>query len=238
MAGYKTTMTKRKFTNKRPRSAASRAFSRSLTKTIPLGKNDYGFPDKFKTKLRYCESGYWSAAAGGSQSNTFRMNSVYDPNLSGIGHQPMYHDTLALIYGKYRVTKAVITVKFASSSPPALTAVNYGPTCVGLVCSNSSSFVSTSVDQRMEQNDNSTKILQPKGGGNEVVTCRQTFYPGRDLGNGAIDDSGAGSFGNNPAQVYHCHAFKIDQGESSAIQWYATIEYEIECFQRLEQPSS
>lgn len=238
MAGYKKSAAKRTMTRRTRRGDAQRAFSRSLTKTIPLGYSDYGFPDKFKTKLRYCESGYWDAAAGTSNSNTFRMNSVYDPNLSGIGHQPMYHDTLALIYGKYRVTKAVITVKFAAVNAPALAALNYGPTVVGLVCSNSSSFVSTTVDQRMEQNDNSTKILQSKGGYNEVVTCRQTFYPGRDLGNGTIDDSGAGSFGNNPAQVYHCHAFKIDQNIATSIQYYTTIEYEVECFQRLEQPLS
>jgi len=239
MAGYKTTMTKRKFTRKRPRSAAYGAFQRSLTRSIPLGKSDYGFPDNFKTRLRYCETGSFAAASGANNSNTFRFNSIYDPNLSGIGHQPMYHDTLALVYGKYRVTKAVFTVKFAMSSPPSLTgAVNYAPTTVGVICSNSSSFVSTSADQRMEQNDNSTKILGAKGSGSDIVTCRQTYYPGRDLGNGTTDDSGAGSFGNNPAQVYHAHIFKIDQNATTDIQWYVTIEYEVECFQRLEAPLS
>lgn len=238
MVGYKTSKAKRTITRRTRRGDAQRAFSRSLTKTIPLGYSDYGFPDKFKTKLRYCESGYWDVSLGANASNTFRMNSIYDPNLSGIGHQPMYHDTLALIYGKYRVTKAVMTAKFAMVSAPALAAANYAPTVVGLVCSNSSSFVSTSVNQRMEQNDNSVKILGTKGGSNEVVTCRQTFYPGRDLGNGTIDDSNAGSFGNNPAQVYHCHAFKVDDNSPTSIQWYITIEYEVECFQRLEQPLS
>jgi len=236
MAGYKKSQAKRMITRRTRRGDAQRAFSRSLTKTIPLGNSDYGFPDKFKTKLRYCQSSYWDSGLGLNASNTFRLNSVYDPDFSGIGHQPMYHDTLALIYGKYRVTKAVITVKFAAVNPPALVGTNYGPTVVGLVCSNSSSFVSSTVDQRMEQNDNSSKILQAKGGGNEVVTCRQTYYPGRDLGNGAIDDSGSGSFGNNPAQVYYCHAFKTDQSAATSIQFYTTIEYEVECFQRIEQP--
>jgi len=238
MAGYKTTLAKRKYVKRSRRSDAAKAFSRSLTKSIPLGKNDYGFPDKLKTKLRYCETGYFDIPSGASQSMSFRLNSVYDPNLSGIGHQPMYHDTLALIYGKYRVTKSTITAKFAQTSPPALSAANYGPTVVGIICSNSSSFVSTSVDQRMEQNDNSVRILMTKGGSNEVVTCRQTFYESRDLGNGITDDSSAGTFGNNPSQVYHAHVFKQDQVATSGVQWYVTIEYEIECFQRLEQPTS
>jgi len=39
----------------------------------------------------------------GPQVYRYNLNSVYDPNRSGIGHQPYGHDTLITIYNRYRV---------------------------------------------------------------------------------------------------------------------------------------
>jgi hypothetical protein len=41
----------------------------------------------------------------------FRANSLYDPDLSGIGHQPMFHDNYSQLYQKYRVISSKIKVK-------------------------------------------------------------------------------------------------------------------------------
>lgn len=48
--------------------------------------------------------------AGGSNMWQFRANSLFDPDASGAGHQPMYHDNYANLYQKYRVNYSVITV--------------------------------------------------------------------------------------------------------------------------------
>jgi len=209
------------------------------TKSFTLSKSDYGFPDKFRTRLRYCDTIQFTAAGGAAQANTFRLNSIYDPDLSGSGHQPMYHDTLALIYGKYRVLGARIKVDFAMRSPPTLAGVEYGPTVVGVITSANNSLQSSGSNQLLEQNNNSVKILGDKGGSAAVVTCYQEYKPWRDIGNGQIDDTSASSFGNNPAQVFHAHIFKNDSGTASAaVTAYVTIEYEVEVFQRLEAATS
>jgi len=235
--GYKqTTMTKyqkRKPGTKWGTSATKR--SRYNQKRFTLSKSDYGFPDKFSTKLRYAEVITFTAGAGAFQANTFRLNSVYDPNLSGVGHQPMYHDQLALIYGKYRVNGARIRVRFEMVSLPSTATASYAPTLCGIVCSANSSFVSSSYEQLLEQNNNQVKVLGDKSSGNSEVIVTQTFSPSRDLGNGAVDDSNAGSFGNNPSQVFYAHVFKNDMtANPSIVQALVEIEYQIEVYQRLE----
>ncbi len=41
---------------------------------------------------------------------TFALNSIYDPDVTFTGHQPMYRDQLAAIYSKYIVKKAHVEI--------------------------------------------------------------------------------------------------------------------------------
>lgn len=43
---------------------------------------------------------------------SFRANSIYDPDLTGVGHQPRYHDQWSNFYERYMVVGSNITVKF------------------------------------------------------------------------------------------------------------------------------
>lgn len=74
-------------------------------KKAPLG----GFPNTKTVALRYVTT----QAINTSSSNTvrvFRANSIFDPDFTGGGHQPMYRDQYALIYDDYRVNYATITM--------------------------------------------------------------------------------------------------------------------------------
>jgi len=48
--------------------------------------------------------------AGANARYLFRANSIFDPDHSGVGHQPYGHDNLQSIYKQYVVDKAVITL--------------------------------------------------------------------------------------------------------------------------------
>lgn len=52
-----------------------------------------------------------NALTGANVTHQFRINSLFDPDYTGIGHQPMYHDNYTFIYQKYRVISAKIIVK-------------------------------------------------------------------------------------------------------------------------------
>lgn len=76
------------------------------------------FPPNLWTTFTYTETiKLQQAVAGVPQAYGFRANSLYDPNLSGTGHQPRYMDTLCgpdggtAPYRNYRVHASKISIK-------------------------------------------------------------------------------------------------------------------------------
>ncbi len=82
-----------------------------LTHTIPLGASAI-VPRKRRLQMRYVDQVYLNgtAAAGGRVNYIFRANSIYDPDYTGTGHQPMGHDTYAALYNHYSVRRSAIRV--------------------------------------------------------------------------------------------------------------------------------
>ena len=74
-------------------------------------------PDRFITSLNYSElHAMTTAGVGVPVQQLYRANSLFDPNLSGIGHQPLGHDELATLYTKYTVTGISYRVTFTNQS--------------------------------------------------------------------------------------------------------------------------
>jgi len=61
-----------------------------------------GFPDRLETTLRYSEN-YSFSASPTPAAQRWAVNSAFDPNVSGVGHQPSYFDTFSGIYARYYV---------------------------------------------------------------------------------------------------------------------------------------
>lgn len=69
---------------------------------------------RLRTTLCYVEK--ISLAALPSFDYQFRLNSLFDPNLTGTGHQPKGFDQLAALYNRYRVYAAKYRLTFAQTS--------------------------------------------------------------------------------------------------------------------------
>lgn len=81
-------------------------FGKKFTKKFSVPTNvvqKVGFPNKFQTKLRYSEHGSLASAMVGIVNQEYRLNSVYDPDLTGGGNQPNFYTTFKEVYSKYRV---------------------------------------------------------------------------------------------------------------------------------------
>jgi len=92
---------------RRVRRRVSRARSRrgrlSIRQLLP-------YPERFKTSLIYTEDFALDPAQGTASWQLMNAASLFDPNYSGTGHQPLYFDNLSEIYNKYIVRVCYITV--------------------------------------------------------------------------------------------------------------------------------
>lgn len=62
---------------------------------------------------KYIEFGTLNAGAAGAPATVvFSANGMYDPNISGVGHQPRGFDQLGQLFDHYKVTNALIKVTF------------------------------------------------------------------------------------------------------------------------------
>lgn len=72
------------------------------------------FAQRYITKMKYADTVFINSA--GPQAYRFRLNGLFDPNFSGIGHQPYGYDTLATIYNRYRVISCSYTISGVDQS--------------------------------------------------------------------------------------------------------------------------
>jgi len=107
---------------------------RSFRNYSLLGRNPFTM-SKVSTVLRYNQVISLNPTAGelgstGSNVWQFSANGMYDPDITGTGHQPLYYDNYTALYDRYHVKYSTITV----------TVVNH---FVNTATSNSSGTVTT-----------------------------------------------------------------------------------------------
>lgn len=83
--------------------------NRPLYKTIDQVT---GVPDSLKTKFTYVEQILIQNVSLPYYNYVFHGNSVYDPDSTGVGHQPRGFDQWSQFYKKYRVYASSIEVDF------------------------------------------------------------------------------------------------------------------------------
>jgi hypothetical protein len=75
-----------------------------------------------KRTFNYTDTVTLSSTSGALVQKQFRLNSLFDPDLTGTGHQPRYFDQLcggAGPYSKYRVTHCNVTLEVAQIASDA-----------------------------------------------------------------------------------------------------------------------
>ena len=81
----------------------------SISRRLPSG-----MPETFLTHLNYSTNWNLSSAAGLMSLYQFNLNSIYDPDKTAVGHQPLWHDLFTSIYENYRVLGCKIEAKMIS----------------------------------------------------------------------------------------------------------------------------
>lgn len=183
-----------------------------------------GVPTKIITRLRYCDSKTLGNGTTTIGSHTFRCNSVYDPDFTGTGHQPLYHDQMSLLYQNYKVLKARIVAKGMSSQ-----GVTLGNICFGLDILDSDNTVDTDPNTIRERAGSKYKTITPQ--------MPQTVTGGWNLKKSKVsDEDGYTALCTaNPSNVdyFRIYSFSADGSSllgSSVCSVQIEIDYVVEYF--------
>lgn len=114
-----------------------------------------GFPTKKTVKLRYCQEISLTITSGYMAYHGFRLNSLFDPDYTSTGHQPLGFDQWAAIYDKYCVTRAAISCRSTHGDKAA-----YDPIMMGIHIQQGDTFAQppSAMADFAEHNDNSRLV--------------------------------------------------------------------------------
>lgn len=188
-------------------------------------------PDKLIVKLPYSTMITFGDALG-AQTQIFNLNSIYDPDRSGVGHQPLGYDQWAAFYNRYRVIGVKVTVQ----------AANYNQQCgatVAIIGNNSAGLVLGS-DAIQEQQHMRRMILSNAQGGKNSGTLTKYFSLSRITGVSDMtyrsSDQYAAQFGASPAEVICGHVYWENLlalgGQASSGVSRINVVYYVELFDR------
>lgn len=123
--------------------------------SVPMG---LGFPKRVQMTHKYNDIiRVNTGVAGQTGSYNFRCNSLFDPNQTATGHQPMYFDQLAAIYDHYTVIGAKINLRIFKADTTG--AGVYTNAVVGCYINDDSSLVSTNINTLCEHTQNRTRVV-------------------------------------------------------------------------------
>lgn len=96
----------RRKSRRRPRRRALRSRrkrSRRVRRDTTVVRGVNPFSPRLICKLKYADRNTFTTTGNVIATYLWNMNSIFDPDRTGTGHQPYGYDTLATIYQKYRV---------------------------------------------------------------------------------------------------------------------------------------
>lgn len=188
------------------------------------GRLQFGFPKKIITILRYIDQYSMTSTLGGASTVVFRMNSLFDPDFTNAGHQPLYFDRYAAIYNNYRVLGS----RLKATISPTTMINSHGPWVFGINGSESTTSLSTSGINRAEQNDAVSTVFNQQ---NKPTTLAYAFSPEIKMDRPADDDSMGAAVNTNPSNQYYAHVWFSDlNGSTSTAVMRVVIEYTVEFF--------
>lgn len=189
------------------------------------------FPDRFATRLKYSEvTALTPAGVGVPYVYLFRANSIYDPDYSGVGHQPLGRDELAAVYNKYCVRSFSYVITFSNQST-----TDYADVAVVLRPNPSTISLMSTV---LETINVKSGVVGPETGAKNILTIQGSMSIAALRGVSAAKVASENDFsaltGYNPVNQPTIQLYAENQNVAAAITVNArvTITYHVEYYDR------
>lgn len=192
---------------------------RNYPMSVPKMAVPNGIPTQTIAKLRYCDSIDMVSNSGTLGFQTFRANSIFDPDYTGLGHQPYPRDTWSQLYNHYVVLGSKITVIYGTSGD-----TQSNNQVVGVLLGDQNTAGYTDYTEFMEAGKGSYKVLSDQRNAKYAV-CKYSakkFYQVANVSDN-VDRLGA-AMTTNPTEQAFFHLWCQSQNKSSTTNCPVTVQ--------------
>lgn len=168
-------------------------------------------------------------AAGLGADQVYRANSLFDPDFTGVGDQPMGFDQWSALFGVFRVEGCRYSITFTNA--------NTSPCLVGVLPSTNAGLSSQSTSWMSARGARSATLGAITGGRNVVNfsgsirpwalqdTTKQQYMD---------DPNSAGTPAGNPGRVVYLHVFCIGFGTVASVNILTKLWFDSQLWARNE----
>lgn len=187
----------------------------------------FGYPDKIQTKLTYADHKTMTSGTGSLAIQQFRANSIYDPDYTDTGHQPLYFDEYAVLYNRYRVRGIAyeVDVVGVTSSVPGVLCV-YGSQTADTESSIYYAIELGKASQTINSGNEGQNRSKIKG-----YFSIASLFGLKDLGQ---EINYVSDFGNNPSQAAFLTILwqAANGGSTTAANVTVKLTYYVDCYSK------
>lgn len=196
--------------------ATKKKTKKYLPTKVYIGKQP--FPLQLFNTVKYAESVIITLSGIGFKAYQFSCNALYDPNVTGTGHQPAYFDQIMAIYDHYTALRSRFKIT------PCVNSSETTPYFACIYIDDDTSVVST-FDQALEQkNCGKSYNWLPSAG--PAPTLYSSWDAAKTFGpNPQAQDSLQGSATTNPTEQSY-FTFVIQSGATITATFTAVVEIE------------
>jgi len=189
-------------------------------------------PDRLKTKLVYAAGGQVTTGSAFSDK-IWNINSVFDPDQSGVGHQPRYFDQLSLLYNRYRVLSATFDLSVRQRSTHGIN-VFLIPTnaTTGLTAGGIPAELRRSGVAKITSSNQPPAVMRVRFDPAAITGVTKTVY--------LADDRFQALTSANPTEAICAHQYveAMDGATALDYEYMMQIVFEVEFYDALEPGSS
>lgn len=200
--------------------------------TVSATKSLGPLPSRYITKHKYSDT-FTLNALNNYQFN-WNLNSLFDPNRTGIGHQPYGYDQLAGLYNRYRVIKTSYVINGIQSDAPG--------TNVRIACQPANDVILYGNLSAMCEAPRSRFIVQGAQGSPLKTLKGTTHIPslvGRSTAEYMADDRYQAAVGASPVEFAILNVMGASLADNGVtISAVITLEYTVEWFDITQQSQS
>jgi len=207
---------------KRRPASGERQYNVVLNRRFQGQQPHSSFPDRAEMMLDYWSVDRVTSGAVTYGDKVFALNSLFDPDYTGSGHQPRDFDTWASVYAKYRVLEVLCEVDVRQRAAHG----------ISVCCVPSNSPTALTVTDYPQELPRAVRLGIT---GSYQPTCKATFKVDIRAVLGMTeeefrgDDNTAAAVSTSPSQAVYLHVFAAQLDGTTMIDYEHTVRLRMRC---------